>query len=197
MTHKILLVGDSHMEALGRALPPLLSRQGLNTVHVAANRGKSTAWYVGEGRLGEIVRQHRPDIVLVELGTNDQPNANYLQTLRSAVEQIRQAGAKKIIWFGPSYSPAIEARAQAIRIRQEGSLPQMGVFWYDSWPMTTQGHAPDGVHFTAAGYRAWATSMADEIAIAPRPTRPTLQGFPVWSLLLVAVSATFLVRSFR
>ena len=193
MTFTVLLVGDSHMEALGRALPPLLERQGLRVVHAEANRGKSTAWYVAENRLRALVQQYRPDIVLIELGTNDQPHANYLQTLRSAVEQARSAGAKKIVWFGPSYSPAIAERAEAIRIRQEGALPQLGVSWYDSWPMTTQGHAPDRVHFTLAGYRAWATSMADELAILPRPSST----MSLWPFVAMASAAVLLARLFR
>jgi lysophospholipase L1-like esterase len=197
VTLSVLLVGDSHTEALGRALPPLLERQGMRVVHVAANRGKSTAWYVADGKLGALVRQYRPDVAIVVLGTNDQPNANYIRTLQSAVEQIRQAGTSRIVWFGPPYAPAVEERVAAIRMRQEGTLPQLGVSWYDSWPMTTQGHAPDRVHFTAAGYQAWATSMADELAILPRSgAASSPSGAIVWPILALA-SAIFFVRVLR
>jgi hypothetical protein len=38
VTFTVLLVGDSHMEALGRALPPLLERQG--QIDRVVRRGK-------------------------------------------------------------------------------------------------------------------------------------------------------------
>lgn len=183
------------MEALAGALTPLLAAQGLKVVYAEANRGKSTAWYVAQGKLGTVVAQYKPDFLLIELGTNDQPNASYEATLRAATEQIRAAGSTEILWFGPSYSAtSLEARLDAIRVRQRAALPGLGVHWFDSFPMTQDGHGPDGVHFTPAGYRSWASSMAQEIEVVPRPT--SMLPFVALTLVAVVAGAIFLPRWF-
>lgn len=182
------------MEALANALPAPLARLGLQVVYAEANRGKSTAWYVAEGKLGSAVSQYHPDLLLVELGTNDQPNANYAETLRAAVAQVRAAGSPEIVWFGPSFSAtSIRTRLQSVKDVQAETLPALGVRWFDSWPMTRQGHGPDGIHFTSAGYRGWAESMADRIAVVPQP----LSVLPFVALALAAAGAVLLVRLFR
>jgi len=194
MTYRIVLLGDSHMEALANALPPLLAGQELQVVYAEANRGKSTAWYVAQDKFSEIVRQYQPDVLLIELGTNDQPNARYEATLQAAVAQVRAAGSPEIVWFGPSFSAtSLQARLRTVKDRQEATLPPLGVHWFDSWPMTQHGHGPDGVHFTPAGYRAWAADMASQIAVVPRPT-PVL---PFVALALAVVGAVLLARVFR
>jgi len=167
----VVLIGDSHMEAIANDLAPLLARQDLHVVRAVASRGKSTAWYVETGKLGEIVAEFRPDIVVVELGTNDQPNVNYTRTLAAAVAQIRAQGSPEIIWFGPSYSAgSLSPRLAEIRSRQSATLPGLNVRWFDSWPMTRTGHGPDGIHFTRAGYQAWAEKMSDKIEVVSQPS---------------------------
>jgi lysophospholipase L1-like esterase len=180
------------MEVLAHDLQPLLAAQGLEVIYAEANRGKSTAWYVAQGKFGAEVAQYKPDFLLIELGTNDQPNASYEATLRAAVEQVRRAGSTEILWFGPSYSStSLEARLEAIRDRQEATLPALGVHWFDSFPMTQRGHGPDGVHFTQAGYRSWASGMAAEIAVVPRP----MSMLPFVALTFAAVVAGAIIFS--
>jgi lysophospholipase L1-like esterase len=199
MTFRIVLLGDSHMEALASALPTPLASLGLQVVYAEANRGKSTAWYVAQGKLGSAVAQYHPDVLLVELGTNDQPNADYEATLRAAVEQIRAAGSPEIIWFGPSFSAtSLQARLQDVKDRQAATLPALGVRWFDSWPMTQRNHAPDGVHFTQAGYRSWAAGMAGKVATTSSPIPAPAPVLPLVALALTAIVGTvLLVRSFR
>lgn len=192
MTLRIVLLGDSHMEVLAHDLTPLLAAQGLEVVCSEANPGKSTAWYVEQGKLGAVVGHYKPDFLLIELGTNDQPNASYEATLRAAVEQVRRAGSTEILWFGPSFSTtSLVGRLGAIRERQGATLPALGVRWYDSFPMTQREHGPDGVHFTRAGYRSWASDMAAEIEVVPRP----MSMLPFVALTFAAVVAGAIIFS--
>jgi len=194
MTYRVVLIGDSHMEALAPNLGLLLVDQGMQVVHAETNRGKSTAWYVQSGKLGELVRQYQPDMVIVELGTNDQPNTDYTAMLRGAVEQIRSAGSPEIVWFGPSFATtSLATRLDTVRARQQATLPNAGVHWYDSWPMTREGHGPDGVHFTQAGYRGWASKMSDKIAMVPRQSLV----LPLVALALAAVAAFLFAKAIR
>lgn len=192
MSHTIVLLGDSHMQVLAHDLQSLLAAQGLQVVHVEAHQGKSTHWYVEQGKLGAVVAHYKPDFLLIELGTNDQPNTSYEATLRAAVAQVRQAGSTEILWFGPSFSTtSLVGRLGAIRERQGATLPALGVRWYDSFPMTQRGHGPDGVHFTQAGYRSWASDMAAEIEVVPRP----MSMLPFVALTFAAVVAGAIIFS--
>jgi len=194
MTYRTVLLGDSHMEALANLLRPLLAAKSLEVVHVEANRGKSTAWYVSEDRLEAIVRQYHPDIVVVELGTNDQPNESYAATLNEAVSQLQSVGLPEIFWFGPSYTTtSLASRFDAVRTQQATVLPGLGVHWFDSWPMTRQGQGPDGVHFTSAGYQTWATGMSSKIEVASGVS----SALPFVAIALAAVCGIFLARLFR
>lgn len=180
------------MEALAGLLTPQLAPLGLQVVYTEANRGKSTAWYVAQEKFAAIVGQYRPGVLLVELGTNDQPNAAYEATLRAAVAQVRSAGSPEIYWFGPSFSTAaLEARLENVKVHQQATLPALGVHWFDSQPMTQHGHGPDGVHFTRTGYRSWSSSMAQEMKVAPSSSSM----LPFVALTLTAVVVGVLLFS--
>jgi lysophospholipase L1-like esterase len=110
-------------------------------------------------------------MAIVILGTNDaaQGQQAYVEQLRAVVDAIRASGARSIVWIGPpsAKNQQIDARADRIAPWQGSFLPQLGVKWIDSRLLTFGGHAPDGVHFTRAGYRAWATALIDDLRGTP------------------------------
>ena len=132
-----------------------------------------------------LTREGTPDIVLIFLGGNDaaRTRAAYRWQLEWVVRQARSAGARRIVWFGPATSdPGASPRAARTSVRHERNaewqreiLPELGVEWIDSRPMTRRGHGRDGVHFTRSGYRLWADGIVGaqrSLAVAASPSWP-------------------------
>lgn len=164
---RAFVVGDSHSAALGPLLFEAGRSLGWEPVGRVSNVGWSTARYASEPAWKATLAAARPDLVIVVLGTNDaaQGQQVYAGQLRAVVDAVNASGAPSIVWVGPpsAKNPAIDARADRIAPWQGSFLPQMGVKWIDSRMWTFGGHAPDGVHFTRAGYRAWADALIDDM----------------------------------
>ena len=163
---RIALIGDSHSQALWPRLRPALEAAGYTVVLQEANPGWSEATYLQKGGLGERIRAARPDLVVFELGGNNQKMdaTNYRKDAEALVLLAQQAGAS-VLWFGPPASDPVRApetaRRHAATTRlQNGLLTRLGVYWVDSRPFTQTGQRDDGVHFNAAGYANWARAMA-------------------------------------
>ncbi len=175
---KVVIIGDSHVEALGPALERRLPALGIDVLQSVARRGWSTDRYNRAGDVARLVTARgRPDAVILSLGGNGRPRSksSYEPVLRQMVDAVRAAGVSRIIWNGPAKSIASVSAASADAHRrheqnanwQRELLPSMGVQWIDSRPMTRTGHAADGVHFTLrSGYPAWADTLSHELAHA-------------------------------
>ncbi len=179
----VVIIGDSHVEAMGPQLTQKLPTVGVRVMGYTTRRGWSTDRYNGRGDLARLVTRPEhggsgtPDAVVVSLGGNGRPRSksSYRSILQRAVNKIRESGVQRIVWVGPATSVAERSAAAADAHRrheqnaewQRELLPQMGVTWIDSRPMTRSGHAPDGVHFTfREGYPRWADQLKHEIAHA-------------------------------
>jgi len=165
---RVFVIGDSHSVLLGPAVVDAARGLGWSLVGKVSRIGWSTARYVSDDSWLPALVAARPDVVVVVLGTNDAAVSQqaYAEQLRTMVDGIKFAGAKDIVWVGPPsvQKPDIDARIERIAPWQQSFLPQMGVTWIDSRPMTYGGQAADGVHFTRAGYQVWASSLADTLA---------------------------------
>lgn len=174
---RVFILGDSHVQMLGPILSRQLEEERIRVVGHESRPGWSTQSYRRTGDLRVLLeRRGRPEIVVVSLGGNDWPGSEerYRSQLRWVVEEARAAGAERILWLGPATS-AVERSPQAAEVGarhernaewQRQLLPQLGVVWIDSRPMTRRFHAPDGIHFTRSGYRTWARGVLLDIAIA-------------------------------
>ncbi|MGE4407599.1 arylesterase [Pseudomonas sp.] len=104
----VLVVGDSISAAFGLETSQgwvhllqerLAEGDGARRVVNASISGDTTAG--GLARLAPLLDEHRPDVVILELGGNDglrgQPPAQLKQNLASMVEKSQQAGAKVLI----------------------------------------------------------------------------------------------------
>lgn len=162
---RIVLIGDSHMEALGPRLKRLLEAQG-NEVGFVAKRGWSSRRYLasaegrdalGMGALG--------DVVVIELGGNNREFDE--REYRNQIGQVLRATGKpssSIIWVGPPASnaavaPEVAQHHERTSRLQRRIVPMFRARWVDSRPMTRSGWAPDGVHFTREGYDRWASKL--------------------------------------
>jgi lysophospholipase L1-like esterase len=168
---RIALIGDSHSQALWPRLRTSLEAAGHTIVLQEANPGWSEATYLKEdgylnaGGIGARIRAARPDLVVFELGGNNQvlDAANYRKNAEALVGLAQNAGAS-VLWFGPPTSdaaraPDTERRHAATTRLQAGLLTRLGAYWVDSRPLTQTGHRADGVHFDTGGYDRWAQAM--------------------------------------
>lgn len=175
---RIFILGDSHSVLLGPAIVRAMSSSDWALAGQISRVGWSTARYSHDSTWLPEIAAARPDVVIVILGTNDaaQGQQAYAGQLKSVVDSIKSASVPAIVWVGPPTvtNAAVDARGDRIAPWQGSFLPQMGVKWIDSRQMTNGGQAPDGIHFTAAGYRAWAGSLADPL----RQTSIGAQGAP-------------------
>lgn len=188
MTETAILIGDSQAGGLRAPLKELLKPLGIGLISSTSHSGQQTIWFAREHIVKGLVDRYRPDLVIIAMGGNDAQRSleSWLPGVRDVVQQAKSKGAR-VIWIGTAHStrPDVEARHLRISSWQDSVLPQMGVTWINSIPMTQGGHSGDGVHFTRAGYHAWASTIADELAILARGSFP-------WIPLLIAGLAGYL-----
>jgi lysophospholipase L1-like esterase len=171
---RVFVVGDSHVFALGPALSNLLEEDGVEVEGWESRHGWSTARYQEANDLRALLEHNgSPEIVVVSLGGNDivRSRESYERQLGWVVAQARAAGAQEIVWLGPATSDgAVSDVAAATGERHERNaqlqseiLPELGVHWIDSRPVTHEHHRGDGVHFTRDGYHLWACGVCNGI----------------------------------
>lgn len=161
---RVLLLGDSQMSGLSRTLVPQLQAKGHEVVGTGIRVGYSTQRFVDAS-----VSVPRAELVIVALGGNDEPRNEdaYKEILSDFFLKYTQSPVR-LIWWGPAYSLNASVNAKHNRtanmqrsiFAQAHPRPGDKVEWHDS-RLVTQGieHAPDGTHFTAAGYRTWANTV--------------------------------------
>jgi lysophospholipase L1-like esterase len=155
---KVLHLGDSHVGGLRGPLEGRVSASGGRyqahfMVGISTVQAASSGW-------GGVVAAAHPDVVIVTLGTNDQPRAGYGSAVGSLMDEIRAAAPMAlVIWWGP---PTLE-RADLRELPglvvhlQRPEVERRGGRYLDSRAYTRTDHAPDGVHFTRDGYELWGT----------------------------------------
>lgn len=164
---RVVIIGDSHMEALGPRLRARLPRvAGVTIQHIEPRRGWSARRYLREGGVASLTRG--ADVVIFELGGNDaaarispEIHARDIATLMS------QAAPAKVIWVGPGVTlrPDLETARAPLREMQARVVPEQGGAWVDGQPMTRESDLrSDRVHFSASGYTHWADQLAPALA---------------------------------
>lgn len=170
---KVVVLGDSIAAGLGlaefEAFPAiaeeLLIRAG-HSVRVV-NAGVSGDTSAGGLRRIEWILQQNPDLVVVELGSNDalrgQPLESIETNLRGIVREVHAAGAKVLLLgmdvptnYGPDYGEGFAALYESIAADEEvhlvpGFMREVGID-----PNLMQA---DGLHPTAEGQRKLAEQV--------------------------------------
>lgn len=161
----LLVLGDSISAAFGldtrqgwvSLLEQRLEAEGFDYQVVNASVSGDTS-AGGLARLPTLLAEHRPQLVIVELGGNDglrgQPPAQLQQNLAAMIEQSQKAGAKVLI-LGMQLPPNYGARYNALfsqvyaDVAGAAQVPLLGFFLdgVGGVPALMQG---DGIHPNAA-----------------------------------------------
>ena len=214
---QVLIIGDSLSDGTstpGKLLAERLEAAGAQ-VRIQAKVGRSAYHFVtyqdGLRVVATEIAEHRPDLVLIILGTNDLSLG--VQPTRSAFAKIKAAFDRAGI---PTYHVGPPAFAQTSLNTSAENIVKIGreLFggrFIDARPMTqdiltsAQGRAGDLIHFQPAGARAWAARLADALTRAvegpavateePGGTRSRLYGFlGVGAVAALGALAFILVR---
>lgn len=140
----VLIVGDSISAAFGldtrvgwvNLLQKRMQEQGFDDRVVNASISGDTS-AGGLARLPALLAEHKPELVVLELGGNDglrgQLPAQLQQNLTSMVDQSQKAGAKVLLLgmrippnYGPRYTQAFEAAY--VDLAREKQLPFVPFF---------------------------------------------------------------------
>lgn len=151
---RVLLVGDSLGVGLASPLRAELKKKG--TECSSSVRGSTIARY-WLGRVPELLRQHRPTVVLFSLGANDcrleesRACADFRRLSGDLAALAAHAGARPVFLV-----PGWLAWAETIRERLTVDAEALEA----ARPVELQ---PDHIHPTAAGYRTWAAEIAENL----------------------------------
>ena len=160
----ILVVGDSLSAAYGLArtqgwvtlLEERLKRERLDySVVNASISGETSAG--GRARIDELLKQHQPTVVILELGGNDGlrglPIAQMKANLGMIVERAKKAGAHVLVVgmrlppnYGPDYTKAFENSFADVAKRYSVALSPFILEGFAEKPEYFQ---PDRIHPTA------------------------------------------------
>jgi lysophospholipase L1-like esterase len=157
----VLLIGDSLAQGLWPHLGELARANGL-PFHFSASQGTSVNdWLVGS-RLENAVTAATPALTLVCLGTNDMARRDSGGRAGELLDTIRRAGCAETAWIGP---PRVRVDSTRFRATLAAQCAVRGVRIFDSQALELS-RAPDEIHMTPAGYRAWAESIASWVPFA-------------------------------
>lgn len=169
----VAVVGDSLTVAATDELTDALSRVGVRSVIVDARESRrmtsgSTSLPSGvtaiEGMLGE----HRPDLWIVALGTNDVGAEVGADRFRADVRETLAAiptGAPVVwvdVWIRDRHDDVVELNAVLHAVLDARSAPTVVVDWYSSGSIDGV-ITSDGIHLTAAGEARFASEITDAV----------------------------------
>ena len=196
----VALIGDSHTQAIWPIVSRALTGAGFTVTLQEARPGWSELTYRQKmPDLPERLKAANPDIVVIELGGNGYTKGDaYAEELRWLVQAAQDAGADRVIWYGPATtaqgaSASVTARHEQAAEDQSRLLPDLGVEWHDSRPLTTTDHRDDGVHFTMTGYNRWADDITSAV-LAPAASSVPVGVWVAAGVALVVVAAAVAYR---
>ncbi|HCS07748.1 MAG TPA: arylesterase [Pseudomonas sp.] len=164
----ILIVGDSISAGFGldtrlgwvSLLEQRLEREGHDDRVVNASISGDTS-AGGQARLPALLKEHKPDVVIVELGGNDglrgQPPAQLQQNLAAMIDAAKTAGAKVLLLgmqlppnYGPRYTEAFAGVYTQLADEKQIALVPFFLEGVGGHPELMQA---DGLHPAAAGQK--------------------------------------------
>lgn len=150
----VLHVGDSMVGGnfgLTRALDQRFSAEGARFIR-DYKVSESIVSYDHSPKLKTLIEKHRPDIVIITLGTND-VFVPYPASMAGNVQNIvKRVGARECYWMGP---PTWKPDTGIVQVLKDNVAPCK---FYDSSSLKLQ-RAGDGIHPTDRGGAEWATSF--------------------------------------
>lgn len=170
-THeRILLFGDSMVEVLQPRLTDYCLENG-HELRPAIWYGSTTAAWAEGGELTELLREAKPTMVIVALGSSEISSRDIDRREPFIRRIVRRIGARKLLWIGPpNWREDTGINALFARVLGDDRF-------FRSAELTLPRKA-DGIHPDAEGGALWADAFVDwvghgsafPIALAP-PTR--------------------------
>ena len=155
LTGKIVLhVGDSMVGGnwgLTKALEQRFVGEGAKFIH-DYKVSESIVSYDHSPKLKDLLAKHKPDIVIITLGTND-VFVPYPASMAGNIQNIvKRVGARECYWMGP---PTWKPDTGIVQVLKDNVAPCK---FYDSSNLKLQ-RGGDGIHPTDRGGADWAASF--------------------------------------
>jgi acyl-CoA thioesterase-1 len=161
----VLHVGDSMVGGtlgLTRALEQKFTAEGAKFIR-DFKVSESIVSYDHSPKLKGLIERHRPDIVIITLGTND-VFVPYPASMTNNVQNIvKRVGARECYWMGP---PTWKPDTGIVQVLKDNVAPCK---FFDSSSLKLQ-RAGDGIHPTDRGGAEWATSFWTFFRATPAAT---------------------------
>ncbi len=158
----VLHVGDSMVGGnwgLTRALEQRFTAEGAKFVR-DFKVSESIISYDKSPKLKELLAKHKPDIVIITLGTND-VFVPYPASMAGNVQNIvKRVGSRECYWMGP---PTWKPDTGIVQVIKDNAAPCK--FFDGTHLKLERGH--DGIHPTDKGGAEWATSFWSFFRPAP------------------------------
>ena len=174
--HRILLIGDSMLDGVGRRFNDYASANG-HTLYTSIWYGSTTKSWAYTTELPRLLQKVDPTFVIVCLGTNDLGYHDISARSEAVKEIMREIGDRPFIWIGPvqlrtiSRDPGIAAM-----IRQNVGASR----FYDSYNLRIS-RAADGIHPTFAAAAHWVDGIAQWMS-GPETAHPIIMNTPAKSV---------------
>lgn len=189
---QIVFIGDSHMQGLKPRLQRMIP--DANLLRIEARPGWSARRYARSGDVPRLTRG--ADVVVFELGGNDaSAGISPIQHGEDVRQLIMQAQPAKVIWVAPGITGRSELEANRAKLKpiQKKLVEAAGGVWIDGHKLTDRQHLrSDLVHYTRAGYDAYAKALVRKLGRLGR-------GTPQWVLPVgigvAAVGGLFVARA--
>jgi hypothetical protein len=172
LTGKVVLhVGDSMVGGswgLTRALDQRFSAEGAKFIK-DFKVSESIVSYDHSPKLKSLIEKHRPDIVIITLGTND-VFVPYPASMVGNVQNIvKRVGSRECYWMGP---PTWKPDTGIVQVLKDNVAPCK---FFDSSNLKLQ-RGGDGIHPTDRGGADWATSFWTYFRGTPAAPSPASLG---------------------
>jgi len=173
---KVLQVGDSFADALGRELGKLLKSSGLRT-----SLETKTPSYIGDWAFGPLLRKaisdYDPDLVLITLGANEIEIPVPSQRVGPVQRLVQSLGDRPCVWILP---PLWKQDTGVMQVIKDNAKPCQVLDSSALVPSLPRG--PDRIHPSSAGRVLWATAVYEWLKQAREPQGPrpwSLRGGPL------------------
>jgi lysophospholipase L1-like esterase len=157
---KVFLLGDSLAVGLTRPLSTIASEHNVGFKALAKEGTRIDQWGSNYMGLFQAVRDFKPDLILVSLGTNDEymkldAKARQLPHIQKLLAELRATAP--VVWIGP---PKFPSSGYYTWTKSNGAIPLIreqvpSSQYFPSHELDIQ-RAPDLLHPSVAGAAAWA-----------------------------------------
>ncbi len=125
-------------------------------------------------KLEKMIAAFKPDLLLLNLGTNNlgYPNADALADLARAVAK-KASQVSQCVWIGPPHLPSSDkTEARVVKVLAENAAP---CIYFDSQTLDLP-LQPDKIHPDGVGAARWATNLWAVLADGAEPPGPFRSG---------------------